>query len=277
MPFLIEVFNKQIEVLQGLGKNNRELQIKLQSQIFNIANTVKDFEGSVVAMRRFGAVDQKRKDEAAFTSWINENPERQKKYADVLPSLQKAYNELQKTQPQDILVQQVGGISDFFAVLGLITSAAADKEKPQAERNPNLGMAALRARAAVADIFAERMPGFERQMLAFLLRKAAELPQEQKIEAIERRFGNLKGDDRVRAEEEFARTGLESKNLSTTEAVSKLFEMTPAQLRQLNDPLIDFSAEISAVNSQIAVRTRTFNAIVGRLRPVLVRPRARLE
>jgi Peptidase S46 len=271
MPFLIEVFNKQIEVLQALGKNNRELQIKLQSQIFNIANTVKDFEGSVVAMRRFGAVDQKRKDEAAFTSWINENPERQKKYADVLPSLQKAYNELQKTQPQDILVQQIGGISDFFAVLGLITSAAADKEKPQAERNPNLGMAALRARAAVADVFAERMPGFERQMLAFLLRKAAELPPEQKIEAIERRFGNLKGDDRVRAEEEFARTALESKNLSTAEAVSKLFEMTPAQLRQLNDPLLDFSADIAALNSQVAGRTRAFNATVGRLRPNLVR------
>jgi len=271
MPFLIEVFNKQIEVLQGLGKNNRELQIKLQSQIFNIANTVKDFEGSVVAMRRFGAVDQKRKDEAAFTSWINENPERQKKYADVLPSLQKAYNELQKTQPQDILVQQIGGISDFFAALGLITSAAADKEKPQAERNPNLGMAAVRARAAVADIFAERMPGFDRQMLAFLLRKAAELPPEQKIDAIEKRFGNLKGDDRVRAEEEFARTALESKNLSTAEAVSKLFEMTPAQLRQLNDPLIDFSADIAALNSQVAGRTRAFNATVGRLRPNLVR------
>jgi hypothetical protein len=271
MPFLIEVFNKQIEVLQGLGKNNRELQIKLQSQIFNIANTVKDFEGSVVAMRRFGAVDQKRKDEAAFTSWINENPERQKKYADVLPSLQKAYNELQKTQPQDILVQQIGGISDFFAVLGLITSAAADKEKPQAERNPNLSMAALRARASLADIFAERMPGFERQMLAFLLRKAAELPPEQKIEAIERRFGNLKGDDRVRAEEEFARTALESKNLSTAEAVSKLFEMTPAQLRQLNDPLLDFAADIAALNSQVAGRTRAFNATVGRVRPNLVR------
>src|SRR5438128_673228 len=48
MPFLIDVFNKQIEVLQRAGKNDRELQIKLQSKIFDIANTVKDFEGSVV-------------------------------------------------------------------------------------------------------------------------------------------------------------------------------------------------------------------------------------
>src|SRR5882672_251615 len=118
MPFLIEVFNKQIEVLREAGKTDRELEIKLQSKIFDIANTVKDYEGGVIAMRRFGIVDTKRRDEVAFTRWLNENQDRQKKYADVLPALQKAYDELQKTQPQDILVQQIGGISDFFAVLG---------------------------------------------------------------------------------------------------------------------------------------------------------------
>ena len=271
MPLLIDVFNKQIEVLQRAGKNDRELQIKLQSKIFDIANTVKDFEGSVVAMRRVGIVDQKRKDEAAFTRWINENPDRQKKYADVLPSLQKAYDELQKTQPRDTLIPQIAGLSDFFVVAGLIGSAAAEKEKPQGERNPNLAMAVVRARAALVGIFADRIPGFEREMLAFLLRKAAELPPEQKIEAIEKRFGNLKGDARVSAEEEFARAVTESKNLNTPESVAKLFDMTTAQLRQLNEPLIDFAGEMRELNGQVAVRTRAFNAIVGRLRPLLVR------
>jgi hypothetical protein len=270
MPFLIELFHKQLEVLEGAGKHDRELQIKLQSRIFDIANTLKDFEGGVVAMRRFGVVDQKRKDEAAFASWIKANPDRQK-YADVLPSLQKAYAELQKTQPRDTIVQQIAGLSDFFAVAGLVGSAAADREKPQAERNPALAMGALRARAALAEIFADRIPGFEREMLAFLLRKAAELPPEQKIEPIERRFGKLSGDARVIAEEEFARAVTESKKLNTPESVSKLFDMNLGQLRELNEPVIDFAAEIGALNSQIAGRTRSFNATVGRLRPLLVR------
>src|SRR5438270_13938790 len=38
MPFQIDVFNKQIEELQNVGKGNRELQIKLQSRIFEISN-----------------------------------------------------------------------------------------------------------------------------------------------------------------------------------------------------------------------------------------------
>jgi hypothetical protein len=271
MPFLIDNFNKQIEALQNAGKNNRELQIKLQSRIFDIANTLKDFEGSVVAMRRVGIVDQKRTDEAAFTRWINENPDRQKKYGEVLPSLQKAYDELQKVQPRDTLIQQLAGMSDLFQIAGLISAAAADKEKPQAERNPNLAMGALRARAALAEVFADRLPGFEREMLIFFLRKAAELPPGQKIEVIEKRFGNLQGDARVRAEEEFARAAFESKKLSTPESVSALFDMTAAQLRELHEALIDFAGEIAAPNAEAQVRTRTFNGIVGRWRPLLVR------
>jgi len=270
MPLLIDVFNKQIEVLQATGKNDRELQINLQSRIFDIANTVKDFEGSVVAMRRSGIVDQKRKEEAVFTSWVNEKPERQKKYADVLPELQKASTELGRTQPRDTLIQQIAGLSDLLEVASLIKPTAADKEKPQAERNPNLAMGALRARAALAEIFSQRMPGVDREMLAFLLRKAGELPTGQKIEPIEKRFGNLSGDARVRAEEDFARAVIESKNLSTPESVSRLFDMTTAQLSQLNEPLIDFAADIGALNAEASARTRAFNGVVGRLRPLLL-------
>lgn len=271
MPFLIDLFHEQIDAMQKAGKTNRELQIKLQSRIFDIANTLKDFEGSVTAMRREGIVDTKRKEEAAFTRWVNENPERQKTYGEVLPSLQKAYDELAKYQPHDTLIQQLAAVSDVFQIAGIIGSVVADKEKPQAERNPNLTVLGQRARGAVAEVFADRMPGYERQMLAFLLRKAAELPADQKIDAIEKRFGSLKGEERIRAEEEFASAVLESKKLSSPESLAALFDMTPAQLRDLHEPLIDFAGAVSGLNSELQDRTRGFNVVVGRWRPLLVR------
>jgi hypothetical protein len=270
MPFLADLFQEQIDALEEAGKTNRDLQIKLQSRIFDIANTLKDFEGSVTAMRREGIVETKRREEAAFTRWVNENPDRQRKYGEVLPSLQKAYEELSKTQPRDTLVQQLAAVSDVFQIAGIIGAVAADKEKPQAERNPNLAMLAQRARAAVPEIFADRMPGYERRMLAFLLRKAAELPPGQKIDAIEKRFGNLQGAARVHAEEEFA-SALESKKLSTPESLAALFDLTPAQLRELHEPLIDFAAEVRALNDEVQDRTSGFNATVARWRPLLMR------
>ena len=270
LPIQVDIFTRQVEALRNAGKDDRELQIKLQSRIFDIANTLKDLEGSVLAMHRSGIVAKRRADEAAFTRWVNQNPGRQKKYGQVLPSLQKAYDELLKNQPRDILIQQLAGLSDLFQIASIISMAAADKEKPQAERNPNLGMLALRARAALEEVFADRLPGFEREMLAFYLRKAAELPAGQKISAVEKRFGNLSGAERIRAEEEFARALTDSKNLSTAQAVSSLFEMTPAKLRELNEPLIDFAGEISALNTQAQARTRAFNATVNSWRPLLL-------
>ncbi|HWH79794.1 MAG TPA: S46 family peptidase, partial [Candidatus Binatus sp.] len=148
---------------------------------------------------------------------------------------------------------------------------AADKEKPMGQRNPNVAMLGTRARAAVPEIFAERLPGYDRKILAFLLRKAAELPAGQKIEAIEKRFGNLKLSERIRAEEEFAAAVMDSKKLSNPESVEALFTMTAAQLRELHEPLIDFSGEMGALTSDVQDRTRTFNGQVARWRPVLVR------
>lgn len=271
MPFLIDFFHQQIDALSDAGKSNRELQIKLQSRIFDIANTLKDYEGSVTALRREEIVEQKRKQETDFTRWVSENPERQKKYAEVLPALQTSYTELNKTQPRDTLVQQLLGVSDVFEIAGIINAYAADKDKPQGQRNPNIAILAQRARAAVPEVMAERLPGYDRQMLAFLLRKAAELPAEQKIEPIEKRFGNLKGDERVRAEQEFATAVAEPRKLATTESISALFEMSSAQLRELHEPLIDLAGEVGALSNEAGSRVQTFNRTVARWRPLLVR------
>src|SRR5262249_29743551 len=152
--------------------------------IFEISNTLKDLEGSVVAMRRAGIVDQKRTQEAAFTRWLSENPDRQKKFGDVLPSLQKAYDTLTRTAQRDLVAQQIVGSSDVMQVLSFVNRVAVEKEKNQAERNSGLFMASLRARGVLTEIFAGRNPAFERDMFVFLLRKAADLPAGQKIDAV---------------------------------------------------------------------------------------------
>jgi len=247
IPFSVEMQQKQIEVLTIMGRANPALRVKLQSTIFGISNELKNNEGSILAMRRAGIVDQKRAQEAEFTKWVSENPERQKKYGEVLPSLAKAYEELQKWQPRDRVIQEMATISDIFEIAGFVSTFAASKEKPEAERNPQIALVAARARAALPELLATRNSTLEREMLTFLLRKAAELPANQKIEAIEKRFGNLKDEARIRAEEDLARAIVDSKNLSSAEAFSALFEKSSAQRREMKEPLIDFPAEIAGL------------------------------
>jgi competence protein ComGC len=271
LPLLIDALRTQMEALQEEGKANRDLQIKLQSKIFDISNTLKDYEGSVTALRREGVVEQKKKQEAEFAQWVNANADRQKKYGDVLPSLARAYEELNKAQPRDTLLQQMAGATDMLQIAGIITGFAVDKEKPQAERNPRLATLAMQARLVASEVVGDRLPGFERRVLTAAFRSAAQLPAGQKIEPIEKRFGNLTGAARVRAEDDFAQAIIQSKNFSSAESINKLFGMSAAQLRALQDPMIDLTMDLNALAADAEARTQSFNAIVARSRPTLLR------
>ena len=271
MPFTIDVLNYQIETLQNAGKNDPAARLKLQSTIFGLSNDLKNYEGSVMAMRRAGIIEKKRAEEAAFARWLSADPARKAKYGDALPTLDKAYQELTATAQRDLVVQQMVGASDLLAIASFAQRAAADKEKPEAERNPALGAAGiLRVRAQLGAALAERNPTAERELLTYLLTKADELPAGQKIDFIEKRFGTLQGEARRRAEENFAREVVDSKRYSTAENISGLFDMTSVQLRELHEPLLDLAIELGPEAQRIGARQLAFNATVARFRPLLI-------
>ena len=107
-------------------------------------------------------------------------------------------------------------------------------------------------------------------MLLYMLRRANDLPAGQKVEFIEKRFGNLQGDARVRAEEEFASSITDNKRFSTAEALTALFDDSLAQMRGMNDPLVNLALEVGAEVQKIQQRQQLFNLTVGRMRPLLI-------
>jgi len=272
MPSSIDIYKRQIEALEESGKKDAALRIKLQSAIFSLNNELKNLEGSVVAMRRANIVARKRAHESSFTSWLNADPARKARYGEVLPALDKGYQVLTANAQHDLLVPQLLNSSDLIAIAAFAGRAAADKEKPEGERNPGLGTAGImRVRAQIPGILARRNPTVERDLLTYLLRRADELPATQKIDFIEKRFGHLKDEARRRAEEDFAREIVDGKRYSTLESLSDLLDLSTAQQRDLADSLLEFAAQLSAEFVRTQQRTQAFNAVVARWRPLLVK------
>jgi S1-C subfamily serine protease len=269
LPFQTDVLNTRIDLLRSAGKDNEDLRIRLQSDIFGLSNTVKDFEGSVLAMHRANIVQTKRDQEAAFVKFIEQDPARKARYAEVLPTLAKLYDQLSATAPHDLMVQQMASASDLIQLAAIAVQVAEEKSKPEAQRTFNQA-AIQRFRATVAQEYTERVPSVDRQLLLYLLRRAAGLPAGQKVQAVEKRFGNLQGDARRRAEEEFARAVTESPRFASPEEFGKLFDMTPAEQLALNEPLIEFASDITAELLKGQAFTQQFNGSVARLRPILL-------
>jgi hypothetical protein len=113
------------------------------------------------------------------------------------------------------------------------------------------------------EIFEQRNLTLEREMLAFFLRKAAELPPTRRLtpsKSVRKSEGRSSHSRRGRLRARGSLTAKISQPLKLSRLCSK---RTPAQLREMNEPLIDFASEIAAVNSDIAPRTRAFNASVA--------------
>jgi Peptidase S46 len=270
LPLTSEVFRKQIEALQEAGKNDSDLRLKAQSTIFELANTLKNDEGSVIAMRRADIVGLKQKQEAEFTRWVEADPARKTKYGAVLPALSKAYDGLNRTALRDLVVLQILQASDLLNIAFSAQDIAVVKENPGGNSPEAIARATARALERSKARFPARNLIVEREMLTFLLRKGAELPEGQKIAALERRFGKLQGDARRRAEEDFAKSIVDSKKFATAETVSELFDLSAAKLRELHEPYVDLAMELGPLVDEQQANTTIFNTTVQHWRPLLV-------
>lgn len=271
LPFSIELLSRQIDSLKEVGKYDSNLRLSLESRMAGLSNSLKNFAGSEVGMRHAGIVDKKRTEEGAFTLWLNAEASRKVRYGEVLPSLRKAYDELLRTARSDLILGEMDQASTLMEIVSFAQLAAAEKEKPAAERNLALGPAAIQeVRAGIPTALAERLPTVERDMLKFLLQKADELPAGQKIDFIEKRFANLKGEARRRAEEDYVRAIVDSKKFSTESSLAGLLDLSTAQLSALDDPLPALVWELTKLQRESRRRTQTFNASVFRWRPLLV-------
>lgn len=266
-PHLIDNFSEQISVLQEIGKYDAAKRVSLQSDIFNLSNSLINYQGSVLAMRRANIVGQKQQEEVVFNKWLDADPARKAKYGEALPSIAKAYDELLKTDAFNDVVANAYS-QGLIQVVALAYAAAVEKEKPAAEQSRQLLAQVARVKAQLGAVVAERNPTLEREMLKFYFRKAAALPAGQKVPSIEKRFGTLNGEARIRAEEQLARAIAESKLFATVEDVQKLFDMTASQLNASNDPVISFAIDLDADNDKAQLAQAQFNQAIQRWRPV---------
>lgn len=226
LPFSIDVLLARVQALELISKTNKEKAVELQGEIFNLNNVIKAYEGAVLAMRRAGLVKQREATEAKLTEWINSDAARKAKYGNALPNLKAAYEMDSKTAEKDQVLSNMLRIPQIQLVLGI--------------KN---GVLKERLKGAVPQIAASE-PISNRELFKFLLRKAAELPADQKIASIEKRFGGLEGIARIQAEEKLASDIFESESVSTADGLNALLDMSAEEMNK--NTLVSFINEIAA-------------------------------
>ncbi len=94
MPFVADLFEQRIRIMEEASKNDRALRLKLGPQIKGLANTMKNYRGKLLGLSRLKLVAKKAAEEAELGMWIQATPERLKKYGRVIEEINAIFEQM---------------------------------------------------------------------------------------------------------------------------------------------------------------------------------------
>ncbi len=248
-PFLERWLTAEADSMRAIGATDEEKRIAFQSDIANYDNSRKAFGGGHLQLKRVQAVQQRQDDEARMATWIAANPDRQKKYGNLLAELKSLSEEANAAQQRDVIMRRfpdpISG-AVLGAMVAYATAVKTGRPMPAQQK------------AAIAQTLKDREPAFERDLLKFFLKEFDNLPAGQRFAAADAKFENKTGKARREAEAAFA-----TKIADATDAeINSISSMSWNEI-QAKHPFI---AGVVDERAALGARTAKFGANIDRLR-----------
>ncbi len=244
-PQRIALLKDLIAILERESKRGKDVEIKLATQLKGYDNSVKNNEGMLEGLTRTKLAALKGVEEAKLTEWINGDPSRKKKYADVLPSIDRITAARGAMRDRDLVLGWLT-MSRSYGLLGAALTVerwSQEKAKPDMERD--MGYQArdesvLRQR--LVNMQRNLDPVTDRAMLGYLLTRAAHLPAGQRIAAVDGALAatGKSGDEAVAA----LLDRLFVTKLGDQKVRLEMFDMKHDALLAAGDPMIVFASAL---------------------------------
>ncbi len=189
MPFVVDWYQWQIELMKKLGQADRDIALKYASTIKSLANTEKNYRGKLLGLGRLNKVEQKRSEEEQILKYIESDPQLQEKYGHVLPEIEALYQEMEASAQHDqvlsYLTRSVSGL--YFA--NTLYKAAEEREKEDLDReSAYMDRNFKRTKERLFIRLQNYQPDGDKLVLMELLRKASALPKDQRINNLDKIF-----------------------------------------------------------------------------------------
>jgi hypothetical protein len=268
LPLTMKLFKTRMDIIDAAGKNNREVELKYASIWRRMANTYKNYEGTLEGMKHADILTQRTEQEKAFTEFLHSKPELEAQYGQVLPGIKAAYAELQSFNRKQITINQLlTGVN----MIGLGTQfknyAAAYTEQTNGQMGaPEASQKALTT--TLASTFKDHDGNVDRKTMEALLGIAADLPAADQIAAVKEITGNSTGAERDAKISEFVGNLYKESKLTTLESSTKMMERSAKEIQE--DPFVKFVLALDADNAPILAKTNTFNGKMTKLRTDLL-------
>jgi len=234
-PARIDLYGEWIAIFEQLGGRDPAVAIKVAASKKSLANRFKNAQGMLAGLRAMRLVERRRGEEAALEQWAA-RPENAG-FADVLPEIRAVSEQRRAGFRGEFLLENLGHAGNLLGVAVDLVRRAREAQKPDLER---LAGYMDRDRKRLRDRVERRLrdfdPEVDTQVLAALLARAAQLPPEARIAALEPLLAGASGPREAFAPA--ARKLVAASRLHVKDATLALLEADEATLARSRDPLI---------------------------------------
>jgi hypothetical protein len=136
MPFIADLFDWQISTMEEMGKNDRAIALKHDARIKGLANTMKNYRGKLLGMKRLHIVENKQAEEKLLQKFIDTDPQRKSVYGSVLEEIGKVYQDMTDHAAAEMVLDNLRSSSTLLSYGFTLYESGLELQKPDLERLP---------------------------------------------------------------------------------------------------------------------------------------------
>ena len=268
LPLSISLVKTRMDIIEEGWKDNRAVEIAYASRWRGMANVYKNMLGTLEGMRRSDIMKVRNESDKQLQEFIDSRPDLKTKYGNVLADINSLYDEIKKYNRKQITLGQLGSVNDMINLANRFRNYAnsfakdsTGKMRPPTSMRDNL-------RDAIPNIFKSVNFDIDRKLLAAMILKASELPDDQQIETVRKLIGNRTGTKKEEYVKKFVNDLYEDSKITTPEGCNKLLNKDQDYI--LDDPFVEFVSKIQDDNNTIMPKIQSFNRKISRLRTLLL-------
>lgn len=255
MPYIAELWESQIDVMEGLAKRSDAFEIKYSTLIKRKANTTKNYRGKMQSLKRIELYRKKTSEEKMISELLKaKNPQTGKDFDAALAELNKLYTDLNDLGPKRFWYGQLSGASRYFEISEYLLSYSKLSEEDRNPKNTKRYLKAIRTAYKRFDPLTDSI--FVSRMLNDGL--------EYGIKGLKNSVASHN------AVGPFVRTAYAKGKITDSSYVIKTILKKPSKLSSMKDPFIKLTNDMAKGRQETVTESREIDAAIRAKIPAYV-------
>ena len=267
-PKRIAMFKDWLAILGDEAKRGEDIKIKVAQVDMMLNNSMKNWEGMLEGFKKGKLLERKRNTEQAFTKWLAMNPDMNTKYGDVLPGIAALYKEQESYRDKNLIMGQMSFGCQMLRAAQTLDHWTEERAKSDIERRPAYqDRDVQRRKQSLRMIQMSYDPQVDRRVLRYFLMHAVDLPENQRIEAVDSALEGAKGPEAEKKIDAFLDRLYGGTKLASADERLRMFDLSREDLLKEGDSFVDFAVHLDKEMNVLEEKDKAMEGALQRLSP----------